>query len=228
MTLLKAQQPRCAAHSPRASPQVRDKIGVINALIRKADVIVIGGKMAYTFLAARGVAVGATQIEADFVDAARDMEAAAAAAGVRLLLPCDVLVSSAAEGPRDTRVVPLKPGCCSAAAPCLPPGSFGMDIGPAAAAEFAAVVAECKTVLWNGPMGRFEVPAFCAGTRALMDAMVAAHGRGAVTVAAGGDSVAALNAAGLHDNFTHVSTGGGASLQLLEGKSMPGLEALLD
>lgn len=198
------------------------------ALIKKADVICIGGKMAFTFLAARGVAVGATQIEPDFVDAAREMEAAAAAAGVRLLLPCDVVVSASPDEPKDMRTVPLRPGCCTAAKPCLPPDAFGMDIGPEASAQFAAAVSECRTLLWNGPMGRFEVPAFGAGTTALMHALAAAHGRGAVTVAAGGDSVAALNAAGLRDACTHVSTGGGASLQLLEGKSMPGLEALLE
>ncbi len=206
---------------------MRDKIGVLWALIKKADVIVIGGKMAFTFLAARGIAVGATQAEEDFIPAAREMAAAAAAAGVQLLLPCDVVVSASLDEPVDVRTVSLRPGCCTAAAPCLPPGSFGLDIGPAAAAEFGAAISRCKTVLWNGPMGRFEVPAFRAGTDALLHALAAAHAAGAVTVAAGGDSVAALNAAGLSDAVTHVSTGGGASLQLLEGKSMPGLEALL-
>lgn len=207
--------------------KVRDKIGVLWALIKKADVICIGGKMAFTFLAARGVAVGATQIEPDFVDAAREMEAAAAAAGVRLLLPADVVVSSSADAPRELRTIALRPGCCTADAPCLPPGAFGMDIGPEAAREFSAAIAGCKTVLWNGPMGKFEVPAFGEGTQNVMRALAEAHARGAVTVAAGGDSVSALNAAGLHDEMTHVSTGGGASLQLLEGHSMPGLEALL-
>jgi phosphoglycerate kinase len=207
--------------------KVRDKIGVLWALIKKADVILVGGKMAFTFLAARGIEVGATQIEPDFVPVAREMEAAAAAAGVKLLLPCDVVVSSSADEPRDVRTVQLRLGCCTKEQPCLPPGSLGMDIGPAAAAEFAAALAPCRTVLWNGPMGRFEVPAFAEGTHALMRALADAHGRGAVTVAAGGDSVAALNGAGLADAMSHVSTGGGASLQLLEGKSMPGLEALL-
>ena len=207
--------------------KVRDKIGVLWALIKKADVIAVGGKMAFTFLAARGIAVGATQIEPDFVDVAREMEAAAAAAGVRLLLPADVVVSASADEARELRTVALRPGCCTREAPCLPPGAFGMDIGPEAAHEFGAVIESCKTVFWNGPMGKFEVPAFGDGTAAVMRALAEAHRRGAVTVAAGGDSVAALNAAGLHGAVTHVSTGGGASLQLLEGMSMPGLEALL-
>jgi phosphoglycerate kinase len=207
---------------------VRDKIGVLWALIKKADVIAIGGKMAFTFLAARGVNVGATQVEHDFLPAARDMLAAAQAAGVTLLLPVDVVVSSSLDEPVDVRIVPLRAGCCTPAAPCLPAGTFGLDIGPAAAAEFGDAVKRCRTVLWNGPMGKFEVPAFSAGTDALLAALAAAHGEGAVTVAAGGDSVAALNQKGLSGAMTHVSTGGGASLQLLEGKSMPGLEALLD
>ena len=208
--------------------KVRDKISVLYALIEKADVICVGGKMAFTFLAARGIAVGATQIEADFVDDARKMEAAAAARGVKLLLPTDVVVSASADEPRELRTVPLRAGCCTAEAPCLPAGAFGMDIGPQAVAEFSAALEACRTIFWNGPMGKFEVPAFGHGTQTVMQAIAAAHAAGAVTVAAGGDSVAALNAAGLHAAMTHVSTGGGASLQLLEGQSMPGLEALLE
>ena len=207
--------------------KVRDKIGVLWALIRKADIIMIGGKMAFTFLAARGIAVGATQIEADFVDDARRMEAAAAAAGVKLLLPADVVVSASPDEPRELRTVALRPGCCTTEAPCLPHGLFGMDIGPEAAHEFSCAIEACKTVLWNGPMGKFEVPAFGEGTQQIMRALAEAHRGGAITVSAGGDSVSALNSAGLHGAMTHVSTGGGASLQLLEGDSMPGLEALL-
>ena len=125
---------------------MRDKIGVLWSLIQKADVICIGGKMAFTFLAARGVAVGATQIEADFVSVARDMEAAAARAGKQLLLPCDVLVSTSLDEPRDARYVQLRPGCCTAAAPCIPPGCYGADIGPEAAAEFSDALSHCKTL----------------------------------------------------------------------------------
>jgi phosphoglycerate kinase len=207
--------------------KVRDKLGILWALIDKADVLIVGGKMAFTFLASRGVAVGATQIEADFLDAARGIEAAAAAKGVRLLLPCDVLTSASPDEAVDVRVTPLTAKCCTADSPCLPPGSFGMDIGPETADSFAAAIAGCRTLLWNGPMGRFEVPAFGRGTDRIMHALADAHAAGAVVVAAGGDSVSALNAAGLAQRVTHVSTGGGASLQLLEGKAMPGLQALI-
>ena len=183
--------------------------------------------MAFTFLASRGVAVGATQIEADFLDAARGIEAAAASKGVRLLLPCDVLTSASPDEPVDVRVTPLTSKCCTADSPCLPAGSFGMDIGPETADSFASAIAGCRTLLWNGPMGRFEVPAFGRGTDHIMHALADAHAAGAVVVAAGGDSVSALNAAGLAHRVTHVSTGGGASLQLLEGKAMPGLQVLI-
>jgi len=208
--------------------KVKDKLGVLWALIRKADVILVGGKMAFTFLAAAGVALGATQIEPDMLDEARAMTAAAADAGVQLLLPADVLCSDSLDREVNGRVVRLQPGCCSAAAPCLPPGAYGVDIGPEASSQFEEAVLRCATLLWNGPMGRFEVPSFARGTRRVLAALARAHDeRGAAVVAAGGDSVAALNAAGLAGSFTHVSTGGGASLQLLEGRSMPGLEALL-
>jgi len=207
--------------------KVRDKLGVLWALIDKADVLLVGGKMAFTFLASRGVAVGATQIEADYLDAARGIEAAAASKGVRLLLPCDVLTSASPDEPVDVRVTPLTSNCCTADSPCLPAGSFGMDIGPETADSFASAIAGCRTLLWNGPMGRFEVPAFGRGTDRIMHALADAHAAGAVVVAAGGDSVSALNAAGLAQRVTHVSTGGGASLQLLEGKAMPGLQLLI-
>ena len=209
--------------------KVKDKLGVLWALIRKADVIIVGGKMAFTFLSALGVAVGATQIEADRLEDARAMKAAADSAGVRLLLPCDVLSTTSLDAPRDARVVLLHRDCCSAQAPCLPADAFGADIGPASAAAFEDAITGCATLLWNGPMGTFEVDAFSEGTSRVMRALARAHDeQGATVVAAGGDSVAALNAAGLSSSFTHISTGGGASLQLLEGTAMPGLEALLN
>lgn len=208
--------------------KVKDKMGVLWALIRKADVVIIGGRMAFTFLAARGVAVGATQVETERLQDARAMQAAADAAGVRLLLPADVLCSSSLQAPLDTRVVRLAADCCSDAAPCVPTDAFGVDIGPETASQFEEAIAGCATLLWNGPMGKFEVPAFAEGTRRVMHALARAHDeRGAVVVAAGGDSVAALNETALAGSFTHVSTGGGASLQLLEGCSMPGLQALV-
>ena len=206
---------------------VRDKIGVLRSLLQKADTLLVGGRMAFTFLAARGVRVGATQIEADWVSAAREMEEAADAAGVRLLLPMDVLVSSSLDAPINTQVVKLSRGCCTDEQPCIPAGAFGVDIGPDSCRLFADAIAGCASILWNGPMGRFEVPQFAEGTQALVAAMAGAHAKGAVTVVAGGDSVAALGGAKGAEKVSFVSTCGGASLQLLEGKSMPGLEALL-
>lgn len=208
--------------------KVRDKLALVQALVAKADVLLIGGRMAFTFLAARGVAVGRSHVEPDFMEAARAVEAAAAAAGVRLLLPMDVVVSQSTEAAAELRTVPLTRHCCSAEAPCVPPHAFGLDIGPATSAAFAAELAACRTILWNGPMGKFEVEAFAQGTRALVAALAAAHAAGATVVAAGGDSLGALHAAGKGACVSHASTGGGAALQLLEGRGMPGLEALLD
>lgn len=219
--------------------KVKDKIGVIAALIGKADVIAVGGRMAFTFLAARGVAVGATQVEAAWLDRCREMEAAAQAAGVNLLLPTDCLVSADLETSADLFTAPLTVACCTSDAPCVPEGHFGVDIGPKSRRAFAEALGKCGTILWNGPMGKYEVPEFAAGTAAMVEAVAEANAAGAVVVVAGGDSVAALNAAkakwGAHPanagrpavEVTHVSTGGGASLQLLEGKGMPGLQALL-
>lgn len=207
--------------------KVKDKIGVISALIRRANVIVVGGRMAFTFLAARGVAVGQTAIEPTWLEKCREMEAAAHAAGVQLLLPCDALVSHSLDGPVDARIVPLTVGCCSTDAPCVPTGWFGVDVGPQTREEFSRALSACGTILWNGPMGKYEVPAFAEGTLAMVRTVVAATAAGAVTIVAGGDSVAALNATGNSAAVSHVSTGGGASLQLLEGKAMPGLSALL-
>lgn len=183
--------------------------------------------MAFTFLAARGVAVGATQVEAGSLEAARAASDQAARGGARLLLPCDVLVSDSPGAALNERVVPLTPDCCSPAVPCLPAGAFGVDVGPASRHAFAAHIAAARTVLWNGPVGKFEVPAFGGGTAAMARALAAAFASGATAVAAGGDTLAALHAAGAAGGVTHASTGGGASLQLLEGQSMPGLEALL-
>jgi len=208
--------------------KVRDKLALLHALVAKADVLLIGGRMAFTFLAARGVAVGRTHVELGLLEAARAVEAAAAAAGVRLLLPVDVVVSQSPEAAEALHTVPLTQQCCSAEAPCLPPHAFGLDVGPATSAAFAEALAGCRTILWNGPMGKVEVAPFNKGTQALLAALAAAHAAGATVVAAGGDSLGALHAAGLGACVSHASTGGGAALQLLEGRGMPGLEALLD
>jgi len=200
--------------------KVKDKVALLHSLVLKADLMLVGGKMALTFLAATGVQMDACQVESDSLAAARDVLASAAARNVRLLLPTDLVLSSSADG-ADARVLKLDAGAA------VPSGAMALDIGPQTSAAFAEAIAGCATVLWNGPMGRFEVPAFGRGTTAVVDALAKAHGEGAVVVAAGGDSLAALRAGGGEACVSHASTGGGASLQLLEGKSMPGLEALL-
>ncbi|KAG2496543.1 hypothetical protein HYH03_005366 [Edaphochlamys debaryana] len=207
--------------------KVADKIGVVSALVELADVVAIGGRMAFTMLAARGVSVGSTQVEADWLEPCRATMARAAERGCRLLLPSDVLWSSSLAGPVDTGVQVLTLDCCTEEAPCIPAGRYGVDIGPETQAAFAEALLGCKTLFWNGPMGKFEVPEFAQGTLAMARAMDEASGSGAVTVIGGGDSVAAVTAAGLDGRITHISTGGGAALELVEGKGMPGLRALL-
>ncbi|PNH11052.1 Phosphoglycerate kinase [Tetrabaena socialis] len=207
--------------------KVADKIGVVAALIELADVVAVGGRMAFTLLAAQGVSVGSTQIEADWLEPCRRMMARAAERGTRLLLPTDVLWSSSLAGPVDSGVQVLTLDCCTEESPCIPAGRFGVDIGPQTAVAFAEELLKCRTIFWNGPMGKFEVPEFAAGTVAVAKAMDEASRRGSVTIVGGGDSVAAVAAAGLAANITHISTGGGASLELIEGRGMPGLRALL-
>ncbi|GFR40366.1 hypothetical protein Agub_g914 [Astrephomene gubernaculifera] len=208
--------------------KVADKIGVLAALIEQADVVLVGGRMAFTLLAARGVAVGATQIEENWLEPCRRMMARAAARGTRLLLPSDVLWSASLAGPGpEGGVQQLTPTCCTADSPCIPAGRYGVDIGPDTAAAFREALLGCRTIFWNGPMGKFEVPEFGAGTLAVARAMDEASRRGAITIIGGGDSVAAVTAAGLAGNIKHISTGGGASLELIEGTGMPGLRALV-
>ena len=184
--------------------------------------------MAFTFLAAQGICVGETQVEGPWLYPALEMIEYARQRGVQLLLPRDVVVSASLDGAQDVRTVDLAPGCCTADAPCIPAGFYGVDIGPASAAAFAAAVSSSSTVFWNGPMGRFEVPDFSGGTVAVARAMAAAGAAGATTVVGGGDSVAAVNQLGLGGSMSHISTGGGASLELVEGRGMPGLRALVE
>jgi phosphoglycerate kinase len=187
--------------------KVSDKLGVIGALLEVVDSLVIGGGMCFTFLAAQGRSVGASLLEADQVDTCRRL----LEAGKPIHLPSDVV----ALGPDDQEVRQLGAN--------LPDGWKGLDIGPGSAAEFADVVLEARTVFWNGPMGVFEDERFAAGTRAVAEAVAATKG---FTVVGGGDSAAALAQFGLDDDVDHVSTGGGASLELLEQGDLPGLEAL--
>jgi phosphoglycerate kinase len=194
--------------------KVSDKIGVIKNLLVRADALLVGGGMAYTFLAAQGNPIGRSLLDRDHLGMAGEFLAEAARRGVRFALPLDVVVSAAPDGTAPSRVV---------SADAIPPDEIGVDIGPRTAAMFADVIREAGTVLWNGPMGIFEVPAFAGGTRAVAEAMAAAA---AVTVVGGGDTAAAVEAFGLAERMTHISTGGGASLEFLEGRELPGIAVL--
>jgi len=196
--------------------KVSDKIGVIEHLLTRVTSFVIGGAMAYTFLRAQGKPVGRSRVEDDKVELARETLTRAAEAGVAVLLPLDHLVADKPEAGAATRVVP---------AAGFPPDMLGVDIGPETAKRYAAEIAAARTVLWNGPMGIFEIDAFSHGTMAVADALAACRG---VTVVGGGDSVAALARAGKTEAVTHVSTGGGASLEFLEGRELPGVKVLED
>jgi phosphoglycerate kinase len=189
--------------------KVSDKLGVLASLLERADALLVGGAMAFTFLAARGHGVGASLVEPERVEDCRRLLASG-----RVRVPTDVVVAPAASAAAERRVV---------AAGEIPAGWVGLDIGPATAAAYAAEIGRAATVLWNGPMGMFELEPFAAGTRAVAEAVAACPG---FTVVGGGDSAAAVRRMGLDDRIGHVSTGGGASLELLEHGDLPGLEAL--
>jgi phosphoglycerate kinase len=196
--------------------KVSDKLAVLSNLLGRVDTLVIGGGMCFTFLAARGHGVGDSLFEPDQVDAVRDLLAAAERQGKSILLPTDVVVADEFAEQARHRTVP---------ADGIEAGWRGLDIGPETAAAFSAAVLEARTVFWNGPMGVFEWPAFAAGTRAVAEAVAATD---AYTVVGGGDSAAALAQFGLAEKVDHLSTGGGASLELLEGKTLPGVAVLPD
>ncbi|MBR1497639.1 MAG: phosphoglycerate kinase [Oscillospiraceae bacterium] len=196
--------------------KVSDKIAVINNLLDKANTIIIGGGMAYTFLKAQGHGIGKSLLEADRLDYANDMVVKAAEKGVTLLLPVDHLCASDFSADAD---------CVPAEGQDIPEGLMGMDIGPKTAEIYAAAIRDAGTVVWNGPMGVFEFDKFAGGTRAMAKALAES---GAVTIVGGGDSAAAVEQLGFADKMTHISTGGGASLEFLEGKELPGVACLLD
>ena len=198
--------------------KVSDKLGVIGNLLNVVDELLIGGGMCFTFLAALGHEVGDSLLEVDQLESVRGFIDTARERGVKLTLPTDIVVADAFAPDAAHQVVD---------ATAIEPGWRGLDIGPATQAAFAASIAGAKTVVWNGPMGVFEMPAFAAGTRAIAAAMVA--NAAAMTVVGGGDSAAAVRALGLDESaFTHISTGGGASLEFLEGKTLPGIAVLED
>jgi phosphoglycerate kinase len=195
--------------------KVSDKLGVIETLATKADSILIGGGMCFTFLAAQGFSVGKSLLEPEMVDTCRRLLDTYADV---LRLPRDIVAAEefAADSPSQT-----------VAANAIPDDTMGLDIGPESVKRFAALLSNASTVFWNGPMGVFEFPAFAAGTRGVAEAIAAATGKGAFSVVGGGDSAAAVRALGIAEgDFSHISTGGGASLEYLEGKKLPGIEVL--
>ena len=196
--------------------KVSDKIGVLKNLVAKVDALLVGGGMAYTFLKAQGMEVGASLLEADKLDMAREILEAARARGVTFLLPMDHVIAEKVDAASPTRI---------ADSTDLPPGWMGLDIGPRSREAFATAIRGAKTIVWNGPMGVFELPSFAEGTLAVARAVAAS---GATSIVGGGDSVAAVTQAGLADKITHISTGGGASLEFLEGIELPGVAALTD
>ncbi|MBA2444422.1 MAG: phosphoglycerate kinase [Nocardioidaceae bacterium] len=197
--------------------KVSDKLGVIDNLLTKADRLLIGGGMVFTFLKAQGLEVGKSLLEADQLDTVRAYLDQAAAAGVEIVLPSDVVVAPAFDAEDAASVV---------AVDGIPSDQLGLDIGPESRAAFARALADAKTVFWNGPMGVFEKPAFAEGTRAVAEALTRIDG---LSVVGGGDSAAAVRQLGFADDqFDHISTGGGASLEYLEGKTLPGLDVLKD
>ncbi|MCY3771287.1 MAG: phosphoglycerate kinase [Gemmatimonadetes bacterium] len=195
--------------------KVSDKIGATHRFIEIADALIIGGGMAYTFLASRGKAVGNSQVEEDRMDFAADILDQAAGLGKPVLLPVDHVVAESI----DSRAAALY-------VDQIPDGSMGLDIGPETRRQFAEAISEAGTILWNGPMGVFELVAFAGGTQAIAHAIADATDLGAVTIIGGGDTAAAVNTFGLAGRMSHVSTGGGASLELLEGKVLPGVSVL--
>ena len=198
--------------------KVSDKIGVLRALMEKADTILIGGAMANTFFKAQGIPIGASRVEADKTDLANQLVDLAQKRGVKLLLPADAIIAEKVE-----RGAPIRETGELSRANGIPDGWQNLDAGPLTIARFQDEVARAKTILWNGPLGVFEIPEFAKGTLAIAKALA---NSGATTIIGGGDSVTAVKQAGLADKMTFISTGGGASLELLEGKELPGVAAL--
>ncbi|MBD2135190.1 phosphoglycerate kinase [Sphaerospermopsis sp. FACHB-1094] len=197
--------------------KVSSKIGVIETLLEKCDKLIIGGGMIFTFYKARGLDVGKSLVEEDKLELAKSLEAKAKERGVALLLPTDVVLADNFAPDANSQTVTIE---------AIPDGWMGLDIGPDSVKVFQAALADCKTVIWNGPMGVFEFDKFAAGTEAIAHTLAEIGKTGTTTIIGGGDSVAAVEKVGLADQMSHISTGGGASLELLEGKVLPGIAAL--
>ncbi len=199
--------------------KISGKIDVIKSLFDKVDILVIGGGMVFTFAKAMGYSIGDSLLEADKVELAREIIARAQNSKVKLIFPTDAVVASEISDTAETKVVPIE---------SIPAGMKGLDIGPNSIRLFTQALSGAKTIVWNGPMGVFEHKPFAKGTLAIAKLLADLTSQGAVTVVGGGDSAAAVSEAGLDDRLTHVSTGGGASLEFLEGKVLPGVAALTD
>jgi len=197
--------------------KVSSKITVIETLLEKVDKLFIGGGMIFTFYKARGLSVGKSLVEDEFLELAKSLEAKAKEKGVELLLPTDVVVADNFAPDANAQTVSVE---------AIPDGWMGLDVGPDSVKVFQAALADCKSVIWNGPMGVFEFDKFAAGTEAIARTLADLTKTGTTTIIGGGDSVAAVEKVGVADQMSHISTGGGASLELLEGKVLPGIAAL--
>jgi phosphoglycerate kinase len=198
--------------------KVSDKIGVIQNLLGKVDVLIVGGGMAYTFLKAQGESVGKSLVEEDKIALAKDLLQQAENRKVKLLLPTDHVIADRVEAGAVSKII--------GEGEPIPANMMALDIGPQTIETFSEAVVGARTIVWNGPMGVFELPPFAKGTFKIAEAV--ADNPGAISIVGGGDSVAAVKAAGVADKITHISTGGGASLEFLEGKQLPGVDALSD
>eukprot|EP00617_Octactis_speculum_P014668 CAMPEP_0185744386 /NCGR_PEP_ID=MMETSP1174-20130828/2441_1 /TAXON_ID=35687 /ORGANISM="Dictyocha speculum, Strain CCMP1381" /LENGTH=431 /DNA_ID=CAMNT_0028417731 /DNA_START=30 /DNA_END=1325 /DNA_ORIENTATION=- len=199
--------------------KVSTKVPVIESLLDKCDTVFVGGGMIFTFYRALGYNVGNSMVEEDLIPLAAELMEKAKAKGVNFILPSDVMVADRFDADAESKVVQVTD---------IPDGWLGLDIGPDSIAQFSKTVAESQTTVWNGPMGVFEFPKFAVGTFAIADALATATDKGAISIIGGGDSVAAVEKANLGPRMSHISTGGGASLELLEGKVLPGVAALSD
>lgn len=197
--------------------KISSKMGILKALLKKVDILLIGGAMAYTFLKAQGISIGDSLFEPEFLEEAKNILNDSLSKGTKLLLPIDHVIVQNFEEDASIRIVDNKQG--------IPTGFKGVDIGPRTIQEFFAALNKASTIFWNGPMGVFEVPKFATGTTAIAEILANSN---ATTVVGGGDSISALNKAGVTDKITHISTGGGAALEFIEFGTLPGIEALSD